>query len=57
MCTVVASRSRDTSRRTPLRHRIYLSRKMIREDWRRESGKFFVDLRREKGKRGSSLSI
>jgi hypothetical protein len=54
---MVASRSRDRSRRTPLHHRIYLSRKRIREDWRRESGKFVVDLRQEKGKRGSSPSI
>jgi hypothetical protein len=54
---MVASRSGDTLRRTPLRHRIYLSGKTITEDCRRESGKFVIDLRQEKGKRGSSPSI
>jgi hypothetical protein len=44
MRTVVASKSRDRSRRTPLCHRIYLSRNRIREDWSRESGKFVADL-------------
>jgi hypothetical protein len=47
-CTVVPSRSRHKSGRTPLRRRIYLSGKR-RENWKRESGELTVDLRWEKG--------